>query len=372
MVGGRLSELHAGRGLRQQLGYHWLAYQRIAPFAFVLALIGWTAVRPLDLAFDVHAYWAAAQTAHPYSITTPGQVDAYLYSPAFVQIISPIGLLPWPVFAFVWSLILGAAALAMTREWAPLLLLVPFVSSEFGSGNIHFLLAAVLVFGMRRPGIWAFALLTKPTLGICLLWFVARREWSKLAEALATTALVAGVSALLSPALWGEWIGLLLHAASGASPSSWMILLSWPLWARLTIAAAITLAAARWNRPVLLPVAAIFALPVMWLMGASMLVACIPLLAEVRPDAVLVAGLTERAGRVEPAATAGLPMLVGPGAVVVEIPVVRAVVHDAEPIDPGRNPEPYRDVQPAAAIDPDRRGRVHRICQRLVRIARVV
>lgn len=256
---------------------HWLAYKRVAPLAFALALTAWVAVRNLGQAWDMHAYWFAAQNATPYAISTPSAPDAYLYSPAFLQLISPLAIFPWPVFATIWALILGAAFYALAREWAPLLLFVPFFASEFGSGNIHYLLALVLVFGLRRPGLWAFALLTKPTLGICLLWFVARREWRKLAEALLTTALVAGISALVAPALWGEWISLLLHAAAGPPAPASLLLLTWPLWLRLSIAAGITLFAARRDWPVLLPVAAVFALPVMWTLGASLLVACVPL-----------------------------------------------------------------------------------------------
>ena len=47
--------------------------------------------------FDAHAYWTAWQGG---MYDTPWLVNgAYSYSPAFAQLIWPLTLLPWPVFA---------------------------------------------------------------------------------------------------------------------------------------------------------------------------------------------------------------------------------------------------------------------------------
>ena len=53
------------------------------------------------LGSDAHAYWLAASAGLSYD-RAPGQVDAFLYSPAFAAVMKPTGLLPWPVFLVLW------------------------------------------------------------------------------------------------------------------------------------------------------------------------------------------------------------------------------------------------------------------------------
>ena len=73
-------------------------------------------------------------------------------------------------------------------------------------GNIHLLLGLAIVAGTRWPALWAFPLLTKITPGIGLIWFAARREWRNLAIALVATVVVVGVSYVLAPWLWADFI----------------------------------------------------------------------------------------------------------------------------------------------------------------------
>ena len=63
-------------------------------------------------------------------------------------------------------------------------LFIPFASSEMALGNIHLLLALAIAVGFRSPATWAAVLLTKPTLGVCLLWFLLRGDWRRLGIAL--------------------------------------------------------------------------------------------------------------------------------------------------------------------------------------------
>lgn len=56
--------------------------------------------------YDSHAYWLAWR--HPLYGAAPTTPDAYLYSPAFAQLIWPLAQLPWPVFATIYSLLLLA------------------------------------------------------------------------------------------------------------------------------------------------------------------------------------------------------------------------------------------------------------------------
>jgi len=59
-------------------------------------------VGSLDAGQDAFAYWQATHTATPYGADA-GSWGAYLYSPAFLQILSPILALPWPIFFGIWT-----------------------------------------------------------------------------------------------------------------------------------------------------------------------------------------------------------------------------------------------------------------------------
>ena len=114
----------------------------------------------------------------------PNTADAYLYSPAFAQVLWPLAQLPWPLFLAAWTVAGFALYAWLLRPLgralaAPLLL---FCLPQAMVGNIWPLLAVVLVFGFRRPGLWAFPLLTKVTAGVGVVWFAARGEWRNLAR----------------------------------------------------------------------------------------------------------------------------------------------------------------------------------------------
>jgi hypothetical protein len=113
-------------------------------------------------------------------------------------------------------------------------------------------------------------LLTKPTLGVGLLWFVVRGEWRRLAIALGVTAALAAAAYVLVPNLWRQWIDYVL--ATGVSPNLGnAYALAIPLLVRLPAAAILVIWGARTNRPWTLPTAAMLGLPVLWLVGLAML-----------------------------------------------------------------------------------------------------
>ena len=68
--------------------------------------------------------------------------------------------------------------------------MLPVVASDLYLGNIHVLLGAAVVGSLRRPGLWAIPLLTKPSVGVGLLWYVARGEWRRLSIAIGVTAAI--------------------------------------------------------------------------------------------------------------------------------------------------------------------------------------
>jgi hypothetical protein len=218
--------------------------------------------------FDAHAYWAAWRHEGLYTVA-PQQLDAYLYSPAFAQAIWPLAQLPWSVFCIAWIAVITGVYVWLLApidlRWrVPLLMLC---SLDLVAGNVWAFFALVLVFGLRYPGLWAFPALTKVTPLVGPVWFLARREWRSLAIVAVTTATIAIASVSIDPGLWGDWVRFLLHADDAASPAAMNLrpLLHPPtalfLAVDLPIAVAITVFAARRNRPWLLPVAMVFAMP---------------------------------------------------------------------------------------------------------------
>lgn len=240
-------------------------------FAGILAavLAGWASFS--GAAIDAHAYWINRPPVSYGALA--GTDDAFLYSPAFAHVLAPLTMLPWHVFLALW-----VGGLLLTLRWlsGPLLLL-PAVILFFGEisyANIHFLMAAAMVVGFRHPWAWSLVLVTKVTPGVGLVWFAARREWRSLAVAVGATALIAAASFALDPAGWLAWMDLLQRSSAVAAPT---VLLPGPLWLRVVLAAVLVAWGARTDRPWVVPVAAVVALP-HGTIGIAMLAAVPPLL----------------------------------------------------------------------------------------------
>ena len=222
---------------------------------------------------DAWAYWSV-DPVHPYSQTV-GSYGAFLYGPPIAQVFGVLGQLPWPVFLVGWTGLLIGVYLWMTQRYALVLLgLFPPAILELINGNIHLLLAAAVALGFRYPWTWSFVLLTKVTPGVGLVWFAVRREWRSLVIALGATALVAGVSFLLAPWMWREWIDLLI-AESGKPLAPKAIPI--PLMVRLPAALLLVAWGARTDRPWTVAVAAWVAIPAMWWYSSVMLLAILPI-----------------------------------------------------------------------------------------------
>lgn len=261
----------------------WLRPARDGAILACLGLVLAHAMGLLDIGVDAHTYWTV-DPADPYGGTRPGETDTYFYAPPFAQLVGPLQAIPWPWFAALWTLLLTAALVWQAGLWtAPVILMVP-VFAEMTVGNIHLLIGAAILLGFRWPWTWSLLLLTKVTPGLGLLWFAARREWRSLAIALGATAAIAGVSFVLAPGLWFEWVSVLVDA-TGAE--AWPFTIQVPLPVRLALAAAVVVWGARTDRRWALPVAATLALPVLWVNGLAILVAAIPLVvgAEQSPAA---------------------------------------------------------------------------------------
>jgi hypothetical protein len=242
---------------------------------FVVALLVFAIVRSMDVKFDAHAYWSV-DLANPYTRAVASQ-DAFTYPPPAAIVFWVLGHLPWQVFMALWTVTIGLALLWMAGPWSLLLLALPPVYSDLYLGNIHILLAAAVVGAFRRPGLWAFPLLTKPSVGVGLLWFVVRREWRPVAVALGVTAALSLLAAVLQPTLWPAWIDYILK--TGVSPAlgtaSYVPI---PLLARLVAAVLIVVWGARANRAWTVPIASMLALPILWGVGLAMIVGSIAIL----------------------------------------------------------------------------------------------
>lgn len=219
------------------------------------------------IGIDARAYWRV-DLAHPYVSSAVGEYSTYLYSPAFAQVLSPLYVLSFEAFFVLWTIASVAVLYWLVRPWpwALLILFLPWTYELF-VGQVHLFIAAVIVLGFRYPALWAFAILTKVTPGIGLLWFLVRREWRPFGIALGTSAIIALVSFVLSPTAWFDWYAF-LRGSTGSGEL---------LYPRIAAAGLIVIAGALTGRRWAVPIAVWLALPVVWIESWVILLAIIRL-----------------------------------------------------------------------------------------------
>jgi len=175
------------------VGLGWLAYTLTSWF------LAWNPA-------DAGAYYGAAQrllAGQPlYPPMNPEAHEVYRYAPWFAVLWIPVTLIPEPVAAHAWSLLmLAAAAFAawpvISRGTPAAItlgaLLGAFLAETAMFGNAHPLVVALLVRTIRHPTapIWvgvAASLKLVPIL-FALVW-AGRGEWLKAALAMVTAALL--------------------------------------------------------------------------------------------------------------------------------------------------------------------------------------
>jgi hypothetical protein len=246
----------------------------------IVAAAAWVAVVGFSEPFgrlwgtgqDARCYWFPS-LLDPYVASEWTNPIAYVYSPAFLQLISPLTRLPWQAFMGAWTAILLLAVRFLTgpRLFAAAVL---FAAMEIAGGNISLLIAVAIVIGFRWPAAWSFVLLTKVTPGIGLLWFAFRHEWRSLGIAIGATLAVVAASAALLPDAWTDWVGVL--SRNVGRDGTWAAL-PIALWIRLPVALAIVAWGARTNRRWTVPLASLIALPAVWYGSLSMLLAILAL-----------------------------------------------------------------------------------------------
>ena len=220
---------------------------------------------------DALSYWQT-NPADPYPI---GKTEfQFGYSPVVAQLWAPLFHLPFEVFAFIFRVFEVVGLVLLTGPLAGLLIFTSPVASEVNAANINFTLAVIMVLGFRWPALWAIPLLTKPSMGVGLVWFMVRGEWRKAAIPIAIAGAIAGVSFLFDQKVWFEWFQWI---QTGTLPvGTWPY--PWPIWARLPFSLALVIWGARTNRPWTVAVAAGFALPRLYFQSPAILVAVVPLI----------------------------------------------------------------------------------------------
>lgn len=210
------------------------------------------------LGYDAHAYWLAGRREHPYQ-GSPGETDAFLYSPAFALVMRGLALLPWSAFLTLWMAVDAAAiwwlSAPIAWRWRGPLLLVLGVSSVCLT-NVTPILGVCLVVALtRRSAAWVVPLvLTKLTPGgAAACWWFLRGDWRPLIRSGVLTAALVVATYLAVPGLWHEWIDFLLREGDQAG---------WWTTGRMVVGIVVMVYAARSGRIWLAGVALYFFMPI--------------------------------------------------------------------------------------------------------------
>ncbi len=260
-----------------------LDLRRLAIPSFIVVVAVFAGLRLLGVdpwampAYDLYAYWTT-RDGLAYAAALQGNTGAYLYSPAFAQLIAPLTALSWPVFAGLWTALVAAPLAWLAGRYAVLVVLLPPVFLSVALGQLDLLFALVAVIGLRWPAVWAFPILTKITPGVGLVWFLVRGEWRSLWIALGATLAIVALSALIDSRGWADWLAMLLRMEfPKLGGGLWFLPL--PLGFRLFVAAALIAWGAATDRRWVLPVGVCLSLPTVWLNSPTILVAVLPLVA---------------------------------------------------------------------------------------------
>jgi hypothetical protein len=224
--------------------------------------------------WDLHAYWTV-DLGNPYAdVDALNAYGDFRYAPPLALLAAPLRLLPFEVVALCWLGVQLAALWYIARGWALTLVVLPPVWLDIVYGNINIFLAAMVVAGIRYPAAWDFGLLTKVTPGIGLMWFVARREWKSVAIAAGTLTVIVGASLLLQGVeVWRAWFEVLDASRQMAVPFD---ALPVPLVPRLIAAAVLITWGALGSRRWVLAVGVVLAMPVLWVISLTPLIALWP------------------------------------------------------------------------------------------------
>ncbi len=205
--------------------------------AFILGLLVIAAYGPFP---DTRSFWLG-NSGPLYDPGLPITVPRFNYSPVMALVLLPLGRLPWPAFAVLWTACAIAAYAWLLRPLEPIPRLVGLMAGTVFAlnGNIEWGLAVVAVVGQRYPSSWLVAAFTKVAPFIGFGWFLIRREWRSVARTAAIGLALALCAALLLPGAWPTWIGMLIAFTPQASQGGGLLSPAVPLAPRLLAAMAV-------------------------------------------------------------------------------------------------------------------------------------
>jgi len=183
------------------------------------------------------------------------------YPLPFGLITAPLGLLPFSIAAFIWTLsgiFLAFCCFLLVEEWPPLLLLMVLFAPLFRSASISqvtlvwFGISILLLLAMERHWWWIVGLCIailpwKPqasllfTLAGC--WWAWRTDRKALILGIGLNGLLVGLSFIIQPGWFMSWVNQ-LYVYNAVVKTQWwglwavpLILVCWrlPWWARLGI-----------------------------------------------------------------------------------------------------------------------------------------
>ena len=241
---------------------------------------------------DQEAYWQGARRlldGLPLYDPTATSVTpfAYWYPPPLAQVLVPVAaVVPARIFDLAWVTLLLGCLLWMAR-WRPLIALayVAFVpvAVELWFDNVHLVLAALIVLGIRRWP-WAFAIgaAIKIAPGLGILYLLLRRRWREARIAIGLGLAILLVSVVIGPTAWSGF----LTTIEARGPTDISGFLPVPYVIRLAVAIGLTVLAATQKPHIgepLLVVAITVALPTLWLNAMATLIAIAPIVVSGPP-----------------------------------------------------------------------------------------
>jgi hypothetical protein len=218
---------------------------------------------------DADQYWlASSHLDHLYAYNWTSATD-YASPPTIAQLWAPFHVLPFEVVLVAWITFLFGCLWYAARAWALPIVVLGLVGIGTGIsdisaplaiillGNVSMLMTAGVVATVRHPAAVAIPALTKIGPGTALGWHVFRREWRAAAIGVASCLVVFGISFVLSPSAWIDWVGWIARNY-GSSP---IPLLPIPFLIRFPVGVAIVAIAARTDRRWLVPIGAGLCIP---------------------------------------------------------------------------------------------------------------
>ena len=243
----------------------WLTPRRVAAAQVALSALGVLVfLRTFQVSgpgFDVYAYWSV-NPLDPYVTTM--DFGAFHYAPPLAWPAIVLQQLPFEVVRLGWLAFSMAVLVWLTGRWALAWLAFLPVSWELFHGNIHLQMAALLCVGWS-----AWLPLAKPSAIVVTLADIAMRRRAALLP-IATALVVIGVSVVLQPATWVDWIEHLLAVSPDAGGDARIAV---PWLVRLPFAAVLSFLAWRLRRSWLLAPALALSLPILWFHGLAVLTA---------------------------------------------------------------------------------------------------